>query len=91
MGNCKKIFKTTIKSTLTITPADKNLGIVIMDKDDYMKQCMTLLADTNTYRRRIEYPTKDISNLLTRSNSDSNTHFITTTLLPTKQQTLPDT
>ena len=36
-----------------------------MDKDDYIMQCMTLLADTNTYRRRTEYPTKDISNLLT--------------------------
>ena len=27
-------------------------------------QFMTLLADTNTYRGKIEYPTKDISNLL---------------------------
>ena len=36
-----------------------------MDKDNYIIQCITLLEDTNTYRRRIEYPTKDISNLLT--------------------------
>ena len=38
-----------------------------MDKDDYILQCMTFLADTNTYRRRTEYSTKDISNLLTNT------------------------
>ena len=47
--NLTKKEKNTIKSfknasqTLTIKPADKNLGIVIMKTDDYLQQCAMLL------------------------------------------------
>ncbi len=34
---------------VTIKPADKNLGIVIMDTDDYLQICASQSADTNTY------------------------------------------
>ncbi len=48
------------RQTITIKPADKNLGIVLMNTDDYFGQCMTQLSDTRTYRRALEYPTDDI-------------------------------
>lgn len=68
-GTEQKTIKTLMKSksTLTIKPADKNLGIVIMDTNDYITQCMTLLKDTNTYRKRKEYPLKEISRLITNT------------------------
>ncbi len=34
---------------VTIKPADKNLGIVIMNTDNYLQICASQLADTNTY------------------------------------------
>ncbi len=45
---------------ITIKPADKHLGLVLMDTDDYIAQCMAQLADTATYRPTPEYPMKDI-------------------------------
>ena len=44
---------------ITIKPADKNLGIVIMDTDDYISQCTEHL-NSNTYRLVDEYPSKQI-------------------------------
>ena len=63
-----------------------------MDTDDYMMQCMTLLVDTNTYRRT-EYSTNNISDLLTNT---LQTHILEQQQTPiqpppTKHQTLPDT
>ena len=49
-----------LRKTITVKPADKNLGVVIMDTDDYIKQCMQHLTDTTTYRLTTEYPTTDI-------------------------------
>ena len=43
-----------------IKPADKNLGIVLMDTDDYIGQCISHLSDTNTYRLATNYPRSDI-------------------------------
>ena len=34
-----------MKSTVTIIPADKNLGIVILNTDDYVNQCIVTLSD----------------------------------------------
>ena len=48
------------RQTITIKPADKNLGIVILDTDDYITQCMKQLSDTNTYRPATEYPKDNI-------------------------------
>ena len=50
----------TLRQILTIKPADKNLGIVLMSTDDYIMQCMTQLADTSTYRLATNYPSQDI-------------------------------
>ena len=44
------------RHTITVKPADKNLGIVVMDTDDYIAQCTTLLMDEKTYRLAETYP-----------------------------------
>ena len=44
-----KKFK-QMRDMVIIKPEDKNLGIVLMDADDYIAQCMNHLADTTTYR-----------------------------------------
>ena len=46
--------------TLTIKPADKNLGIVVMDTDDYIAQCLSHLTDRTTYRPAATYPMAEI-------------------------------
>ena len=47
-----KVSLNNCKTALTIKPADKNLGTVIMDTDDYIKQCMILLPNTNIYTQK---------------------------------------
>lgn len=42
---------------VTIKPADKNSGIVLLDTNDYVTLCMTHLTDSSTYRQTAEYPT----------------------------------
>ncbi len=54
----------TLRTELTIKPADKNLGIVLMDTDDYLQQCTTILNDNTTYRLAQDYPTSDIEHEL---------------------------
>ena len=69
--NLTKGEKTSIKSLknarqiLTIKPADKNLGIVIMNTDDYLEQCTKLLTNNSTYRLAETYPKNDIARKLT--------------------------
>ena len=58
-----KKFK-TIKDKIIIKPADKNLGIVLLDTDDYIKECTTHLADTSTYRLANAYPKQEIIKLI---------------------------
>ena len=48
------------RSTITIKPADKNLGVVIMDTDDYICQCTEILRDKQTYRLTTYYPFTEI-------------------------------
>ena len=52
------------RNTLTIKPADKNLGIVVMNTDDYLAQCTLLLKDDHTYRLAQSYPHSQIKDLL---------------------------
>ena len=40
---------------ITIKPADKNLGIVIMDTTDYINMCQIHLKDINTYKIITDY------------------------------------
>ena len=53
-SNLTKKARASIKSlknnqqSLTIKPADKNLGIVLMNTDDYLLQCSTLLTNKTT-------------------------------------------
>lgn len=50
-----------LRDQLTIKPADKNLGIALLDTDDYITQCIIHLADTSTYRLAQHYPAEDIT------------------------------
>ena len=45
---------------ITIKPADKNLGVVLLDTNDYISQCLKVLTDSKTYRLTTEYPTRTI-------------------------------
>ena len=49
------------RNITTIKPADKNLGIVIMDTDDYIQQCTSLLSDTSTYKIAQTFPSSTIA------------------------------
>ena len=55
------------RQTVTIKPADKNLGIVLMNTDDYIQQCMIHLTNTDTYRLATDYPTDQIHRQLSHT------------------------
>ena len=61
------------KKSLVIKPADKNLGIAILNSEDYVSQCLIHLAST-TYTRVETFPTsqlfKTIQNVLIRFKED---------------------
>ena len=44
------------KQSITIKPADKNLGVVVLDTDDYITQCANLLKNQEVYRLAKSYP-----------------------------------
>ena len=54
----KKLQRT--RHSITIKPADKNLGIVILDTDDYLMQCCHILIDKKSYRLAERYPHDEI-------------------------------
>ena len=51
------------RNTITIKPADKNLGVVVMDTDDYIAQCLDILTNKNIYRLSEAYPLTTIRKL----------------------------
>ena len=55
---CQNIAIRKFKQTqiLTIKPADKNLGIVILDTEDYINQCTSILENKQVYRLAKTYP-----------------------------------
>lgn len=56
----KALFKLKKEiARITIKPADKNLGIVIMDTDDYISKCTEHL-NSKTYQLVDQYPTRQI-------------------------------
>lgn len=61
-----KKFK-KIRNEITIKPADKNLGIVLLDTEDYISQCTKHLSDTQTYRLANKYPKDNIRKQLTNT------------------------
>ena len=48
------------RNIITIKPADKNLGVVVMDTDNYICQCTEVLRDKQTYRLSTYYPFTEI-------------------------------
>ena len=53
-----------VSNEVIIKPADKNLGIVLLNTDDYITQCTNHLSDTSTYRLASNYPKDDITKQL---------------------------
>ena len=68
--NLTKAQKQALKSLknkqnlLTIKPADKNLGLVIMNTDDYITQCIRHLSNPETYRQVDSFPTDTIQKII---------------------------
>ena len=84
------------RNITTIKPADKNLGIVIMDTDDYIQQCTSLLSDTSTYKIAQIFPsstiTKKVANTIAAFRQQIRNHHrhLYTYLTPTsKHQQIP--
>lgn len=50
---------------ITIKPADKNLGIVILDTDDYVIACTSHLANPHIYQLSGHFPTEQLTKLIT--------------------------
>ena len=48
------------RNTITVKPADKNLGIVLMNREDYIQQCTNELNKEGTYKLTNEYPVEGI-------------------------------
>ena len=61
----KKLQKS--RNSITIKPADKNLGIVVLDTEDYLKECVEHLSDVNTYRQTQSFPANAITKTLTNT------------------------
>lgn len=92
--NAIKVMKQN-KNTVTIKPADKNLGIVLMNTDDYISHCLELLKDTRTYRQAPTYPEevirKQIMNVITsyKSQLQNYNKRLYTMLLPQAKSQIP--
>ena len=54
-----------VRHTITIKPADKNLGIVLLNTEDYIERCMEHLMDTNVYRPAHSFPDAELTQLIT--------------------------
>ena len=57
-----KAIKDLKRAKITIKPADKNLGIVVMNLEDYIDQCLLYLS-TDTYVRTDLFPEDTIRSL----------------------------
>ena len=62
-----------MKQQITIKPADKNLGIVLMDTKDYIEQCLNILQNISVYKRVQQYPKQEIQRQVYQALSKFNT------------------
>ena len=46
---------------IIILPADKNVGVCVLDKDTYYNKAIEHLSDTNTYKKVSHYPLEELS------------------------------
>ena len=80
------------RKNLVIKPADKNLGIAILNSEDYVRQCLLHLAST-TYTRVETFPTghlfKTIQNVLIRFKKDLGPHKKLYNFLQPNNSSLP--
>ncbi len=82
------------KSTqLIVKPADKNLGIVIMNTQDYLEQCLIHLSST-TYQLMDTFPTTlqhDLEKVINNFKMDVTRHgkLLYNFILPTNKHRIP--
>ena len=71
--NLTRQQQTTLKKlcgsrhTITIKPADKNLGIGALNTHDYLQQCIEHLSNENVYRLTQQFPQEDIKRIITNT------------------------
>uniref|UniRef100_A0A1X7U709 Reverse transcriptase domain-containing protein n=1 Tax=Amphimedon queenslandica TaxID=400682 RepID=A0A1X7U709_AMPQE len=58
-GKEDKALRSLLSPAITIKPADKNIGIVILNSQDYVTQCLIHLS-SKTYIRVAEFPNSNI-------------------------------
>ncbi len=72
-----KVFKQA-RSKITVKPADKNLGLVVLDTNDYLHLCATHLANPNTYQQTKSFPPaaiqKELQNTLSEHSKSLRIH-----------------
>ena len=82
------------KRSIIIKPADKNLGIVILNTNDYITQCLKHLS-TTTYEMSESFPTnnllKTLENIISTRKPEITRHNqrLYTFLLPNKEHRTP--
>ena len=69
IDNNMRLLLTTLNDlrknhSIVIKPADKNLGITILNKTDYDIMCLKHLSDTNTYKEILNYTPHNSYNIL---------------------------
>ena len=92
--NEDRLLIDTLKSlrrnnTITVKPADKNLGVVVMNTSDYKQMCLLHLNDNNTYIIQNEYNSNKIYAELRKilNEPDTNKLYISNTKKLTKLST----
>ena len=91
--NNRKALKSLTSPSITIKPADKNLGIVILNSKDYVTQCLSHLS-SNTYVRVTDFPAnsikKNIENVLIKFKDQLSHHrCLYQYLQPTQEHMTP--
>ena len=92
--NNRKALKSLTSPPITIKPADKNLGIVILNSKDYVTQCLSHLS-SNTYVRVTDFPAnsikKNIENVLIKFKDQLSHHrCLYQYLQPTQEHMTPE-
>ena len=83
------------RQQITIKPADKNLGVVLLNTDDYVTQCTIHLSDRNIYRQAECFPAHKLTNIIENTLFDfKNTLYnynktLYKYLLPTTKHQIP--
>ena len=85
-------FSNEHEKKITFKPADKNLGVVLLNTDDYVMQCITHLSNRNIYQQAECFPAHKLTNIIENTLINfKNTLYKTLYkyLLPTNNHQIP--